>query len=142
MEYCFRARYGTIVEIINPISIPRSGEITMNATILITPLAITESGPELTIAAPTSPPTRVCDELEGNPNHQVIRFHIIAATSAAPITLRFINIRIYNTFSHCWATLCGKTVKAIKLKNDAIATAARGERTFVETTVAIELAES
>jgi hypothetical protein len=30
----------------------------------------------------------------------------------------------------------------MKLKKEAIATAARGDRTFVETTVAIELAES
>jgi hypothetical protein len=36
----------------------------------------------------------------------------------------------------------GNTVKAIKLKKAAIETAARGERTFVETTAAIEFAES
>jgi hypothetical protein len=41
-----------------------------------------------------------------------------------------------------FATFRGKITKAIKLKNDAITTAASGERTFVETTVAIEFAES
>jgi hypothetical protein len=40
------------------------------------------------------------------------------------------------------ATLRGKTVKAIKLKTAARRTALNGERTFVETIVAIELAES
>ena len=138
----FRTRYETIVEIINPISIPRSGEIIMNAAILITPLVITEPGPELAIAAPTSPPTKVWDELDGNPSHQVTRFHTIAATSAAPITFRFTKSGSTTPFPIVWATLWVKTVKAIKLKNDAIPTAARGESTFVETTVAIEFAES
>jgi hypothetical protein len=41
-----------------------------------------------------------------------------------------------------FATLIGKTVKAMKLKKAAAATAAKGERTFVETTFAIEFAES
>jgi hypothetical protein len=36
----------------------------------------------------------------------------------------------------------GKKKKAIKLKNAARVTATTGERTFVETTIAIELAES
>ena len=40
------------------------------------------------------------------------------------------------------ATLSGNTVNAIKLKKAAIETAASGESTFVETTVAIEFAES
>jgi hypothetical protein len=35
-----------------------------------------------------------------------------------------------------------KTVNAIKLKKAAIKTAARGDSTFVDTTVAMELAES
>jgi hypothetical protein len=40
------------------------------------------------------------------------------------------------------ATFRGKIRNATKLKNDAIATAATGDRTLVETTVAIEFAES
>jgi hypothetical protein len=40
------------------------------------------------------------------------------------------------------ATLSGKIRKARKLNVAASPTAASGERTFVETTVAIELAES
>ena len=34
-------------------------------------------------AAPTNPPINVCDELEGIPNHQVIRFQTIAASKPA-----------------------------------------------------------
>jgi hypothetical protein len=40
------------------------------------------------------------------------------------------------------ATLRGKITNAMKLKKEAMQTAAKGERTFVETTVAIEFAES
>jgi hypothetical protein len=40
------------------------------------------------------------------------------------------------------ATLSGKTVNAIKLKKAAMETAANGDKTLVETTVAIEFAES
>jgi hypothetical protein len=130
------------VEIVNPNIIPSRGDITMNARILITPLVIIEPGPELTNAAPTNPPTRVCEELEGNPHHHVIRFHIIAATSAAPITVRFNTSGSTTPFPMVVATLRGKTVNAIKLKKAAIETAARGESTFVETTVAMEFAES
>jgi len=114
----------------------------MKATILITPPVIIDPGPELTRAAPTNPPTRVCEELDGNPHHQVSKFHIIAATRAAPITVRFRTSGSTTPLPIVVATLSGKTVNAIKLKNAAIETAARGERTFVETTVAIEFAES
>jgi hypothetical protein len=40
------------------------------------------------------------------------------------------------------ATFRGNIRKATKLKKEAIPTAAKGESTFVETTVAIEFAES
>jgi hypothetical protein len=114
----------------------------INETILITPAEITAPGPELAIAAPTSPPTRVWEELDGNPHHQVIRFQIIAATKADPITVRFIASGSTTPFPIIVATFIGKTVNAMKLKNAAIETAANGERTFVETTAAIEFAES
>jgi hypothetical protein len=124
------------------IIIPRIGAIKINITILITPAIITESIPELATAAPTSPPTRVCDELEGIPYHQVIRFHVIAARTAAAITVRFITSGFITPLPIVVATFKGNIRKATKLKKAAITTAANGERTFVETTVAIELAES
>jgi hypothetical protein len=57
-------------------------------TILIIPAIITELQPEQATAAPTKPPTRVWEELDGSPNHHVIRFQEIAATTAAAITVR------------------------------------------------------
>ncbi|MNR57033.1 hypothetical protein D3C85_1777300 [compost metagenome] len=42
----------------------------------------------LAIPAPAKPPIRVCDELEGIPNHQVNKFHVMAAKRPARITSR------------------------------------------------------
>ena len=98
--------------------------------------------PEWVTAAPTSPPTSVCEELEGSPIHQVIRFHVMAATSAEATTVIVITSELTTPPPIVWATFMGKTVNAIKLKNAASMTAVRGDRTLVETTIAIELAES
>jgi hypothetical protein len=111
-------------------------------TIFITPAKTTVPQPELATAAPTNPPTRVCDELEGRPYHQVSRFHKIAAITAAAITLRLITSGFITPFPIVEATFSGKIKKAIKLKNAAMITAVSGESTLVETTVAIEFAES
>ncbi len=123
-------------------TMPRSGATTMKMIILKTPENITEPVPELTIAAPTSPPTSVCEELDGSPHHHVIRFQTMAATRAAAITLRFITSGSTTPFPIVVATLRGKMVKAIKLKVAARRTAEKGDSTFVETTVAIAFAES
>src|SRR3954454_12621710 len=39
-------------------------------------------------AAPTSPPISACDDDDGSPKYQVIRFHAIAPMSAAKTTSR------------------------------------------------------
>ena len=38
--------------------------------------------PEAASTAPQSPPTSACEELEGRPDHQVIKFHAMAASMA------------------------------------------------------------
>src|SRR5205823_13987285 len=48
-----------------------------------TPCHCTPLEPDWTRAAPTSPPINACVELDGNPTHQVSRFHAIAPISAA-----------------------------------------------------------
>jgi hypothetical protein len=138
----FLANKITMADIRKDMIIPNIGAININITILITPAIITESKPELAIAAPTSPPTRVCEDLEGIPYHQVIRFHVIAARIAAAITVRFMTSGFITPLPIVAATLRGNIRNATKLKKAAIITAAKGERTFVDTTVAIELAES
>jgi hypothetical protein len=71
---------------INEITIPITGASTIKIAIFITPAKITESNPLPAIAAPTNPPTKVCDELDGRPIHQVIRFHVIALMEKYKIT--------------------------------------------------------
>jgi hypothetical protein len=138
----FRARNITKAEIIKDIIIPSKGAITIKTTILITQARITDPHPALATAAPTNPPTSVWDELDGRPYHHVRRFQDIAAKSAAAITVRLITSGLMTPFPIVAATLRGKIRNATKLKNAAIPTAAIGERTLVETTVAIEFAES
>lgn len=108
----------------------------------MTPAITTDPHPELATAAPTRPPTRVWEELEGRPSHQVTRFQAMAATKAEAITVRFITSGLITPLPIVVATFRGKIRNAMKLKKAAIVTAENGERTFVETTVAIEFAES
>jgi hypothetical protein len=123
---------------INPIR----GAMKMNDIILMTPENITDFKPFPAIAAPINPPTRVWDELEGKPHHQVSKFQIIAAINAPPRTFRLIIEGSTTPLPIVCATFIGKTRKETNLKAAAIKTAAMGLKACVETTVAIELAES
>ena len=132
----------TIAEMMKDITIPMRGAITMNAIILVMPLIMIELKPAFAHAAPARPPTRVWEELEGSPNRHVIRFHVIAAERAAAMTVRLMTSGLTTPLPMVVATFNGKITNATKLKKAAKATAVNGERTFVETTVAIEFAES
>jgi hypothetical protein len=138
----FFTRFRTIAEIMNDINIPSNGATTINIAIFITPAKIIDPKPLLATAAPTRPPTRVCDELEGNPHHHVNRFQIIAAQTAEKINVRVTIPGSMTPLPIVVATFKGKIRNATKLNIAARATAAIGESTFVDTTVAIELAES
>jgi len=124
------------------IIMPSTGATTIKITILITPEKTTELVPAPAMAAPTIPPTSVCEELDGSPHHQVRRFQIMAAKSAAAITFRFTTPGSIILPLIVVATFSGNTIKAIKLKMAANRTAENGDNTLVDTTVAIELAES
>src|SRR5688572_1306648 len=102
--------------------------------------------PACAMAAPIKPPNRVCDELEGMPNHQVSRFQAMAATRPAKITWRLTKfssteramvLPILNS-----PIIYFETKNAAKLKKAAHSTAWKGVNTLVETIVAIELAAS
>ncbi len=63
-----------------------TGAITAGNKILETTTEkFTPDAPAPINTAPISPPNRACEELDGNPNSQVIRFHRIAPTSPAKI---------------------------------------------------------
>jgi hypothetical protein len=132
----------TIIDITNDIIIPKRGATTINMTIFRTPANMTESNPFPATAAPISPPTRVCEELEGRPSHQVIRFQVIAAIIADEINIKEMISGLITPLPIVVATFKGKIRNARKLKTAASITADNGERTLVETTVAIEFAES
>ena len=109
-------------------------------TFRISPPAIT-SHPACATAAPAKPPIRVCEDDDGIPSLQVSRFQNVAANSPARITQRSIAL-LSTVFATVLPTLISKTQNAITLKAAAQITACNGVSTFVETTVAIELAAS
>src|SRR3984893_7537476 len=121
---------------------PASGESTIAALVLITPGQTMAEIPALAQPAPRSPPTSACEDDEGMPRPQVIRFHTIAPASA-PNTTRgsTIEASMMPVPSVC-ATCKPKKRNAMKLKNAAQATAYCGFSTRVETMVAIELGAS
>src|SRR3989344_8059786 len=83
-----------------------------------------------------------CEELVGRPRYQVIRFHIIAPKSPPSTTIGVTTLISIRPLPMVFATAVPKTKNAMKLKNAAHTTACRGERTRVETIVAMELAAS
>ncbi|MNY08539.1 hypothetical protein D3C86_1413990 [compost metagenome] len=83
-----------IMEMITEITIPITGASTIKATTfnigarLMACITFTPREAALAIPAPAKPPIRVCEELEGIPNHQVKRFQVMAASKPARITSR------------------------------------------------------
>src|SRR5258705_1785941 len=121
---------------------PRNGAMKMNAPIFSSPPTTRAFGPACTSAAPESPPTSACEELAGNPHHHVRRSQTIAPTSPAVTTASVMYCGSTVPLPIVFATCNPKKRKAMKLKNAAQTTAARGDSTRVETTVAIEFAAS
>ena len=74
-------------EISRAINIPTNGARIIKEAVFSTTAEFTaENPPAWAIAAPANPPINVCDEEEGMPDHQVSRFHTIAAISPENIT--------------------------------------------------------
>src|SRR3989441_10463694 len=78
----------------------------------------------------------------GNPSHHVIRSHTIAPRRAAKITVASTTARSTSPFPIVFATAVPKIKTAMKLNAAAQTTAADGDSTRVETTVAMEFAAS
>src|SRR6185312_7738953 len=95
------------------------------------------------IAAPHSPPINACEEDDGRPSHQVIRFQIVAPnnaqiSSSAPTSTTPASIR-----PEAMVLATAVPISApIRLVTAARSTALPGVSTFVATTVAMELAVS
>src|SRR6185437_9681733 len=122
---------------------PIAGERMSESTIFKIPSSLSApkcSGEAMT-AAPISPPISACDELLGSPTYQVSRFQTIAASNAA--------ITAIGVSADGWATSVPMVLATWvlmnaprKLRKAAITMATRGERTRVETLVAMAFAVS
>src|SRR5919206_1130798 len=110
-------------------------------TLCAIPCQRTPFDPDWTSAAPTRPPIRACDELDGRPNHHVRRFQAIAPTSAASTVCcvaRFASMSPLATF---FATAVVTNAPA-RFATAAISTAILGVSARVPTEVAIAFAVS
>src|SRR3954452_18565670 len=125
----------------------RSGAITAGImTLPSTPdLKNTASAPAPANTAPTTPPIRAWDELEGSPKYQVIRFQAIAPTRPAnsmssPLLL---SMALGSTTSLATVAATFSEMKApTKLRIEAYPTASRGAMALVEIDVATTFAVS
>ena len=121
---------------------PNIGESTMAAAVLPSPVHTIAPSPAFAVPAPTRPPISACDELDGMPSPQVIRFHTIAPISAPNTTRGSMTSAVTMPTPMVCATCSPKNRNAMKLKNAAQATAYCGRSTRVDTMVAIEFAAS
>src|SRR5919109_4730911 len=85
---------------------------------------------------------RACEELVGKPRINVVRFQVIAPRRPARITCWLIISRRTRPLPMVLATAVPKKNAAMKFQKAAQATAVKGLRTRVDTTVAMELAAS
>src|SRR3954451_1738771 len=124
---------------------------TMNATIGATiagtisfpnsPAPLTAEVPSAAITDPTKPPTKACDELEGRPKAQVIRFQAIAPIRPANTTVVVTAWGLTNPRATVSATFSEMNAPT-KFSSEAIATAGLGPIARVEIDVATTLAVS
>jgi hypothetical protein len=82
--------------------------------------------PALAVPAPSNPPIKACELLDGMPTHQVITFHDIAPISAEKITGGLTTAGSMMPVPIVWATCSPKKRNAMKLKKAAQNTAALG----------------
>src|SRR5690242_6062248 len=66
----------------NPIVIPNNGDNKMAIITLLKPVNSKTCNPPFARAAPTNPPIKACEELDGNPKYQVPRFQMMAPINA------------------------------------------------------------
>src|SRR5437867_999595 len=124
-----------------PTTRPMTGASGMNSTILRKLPTLTIDHPALATPAPTNPPMRACDDEVGSPKNHVITSQAIAPNSA-PNRTASLTADGLMVLPMVLATATPNTRNATKLNEAAHITANRGDSTRVDTTVAIELAES
>src|SRR5438128_2552065 len=124
--------------IVNASNRPMIGDSTMKTAIFWKAATSSAPQPDLATAAPASPPTSACEELVGKPTYHVITSQMIAPSRPANTAWLFRTPSLTMSVPMNLATAVPKTAKATKLKNAAQTTACFGDKTLVDTTVAIE----
>lgn len=110
--------------------------------VLVQPDAMTAQNQPFASALPRYHHKSACEELVGSQKNQVSIFQTIAHIKAQNITIGVTILISIIHFPIVFATSVQTMKTAIKLKLAAQRTAYFGERTLVDTTVAIELALS
>src|SRR5919202_7098222 len=105
------------------------------------PSPMTALDPCAANAAPTTPPISACEELDGRPKYQVMRFQEIAPMSPANTTVGVIAPELTTSEATVAATASEMNAPA-KFSAAAYATARRGAIARVEMEVATTLAVS
>src|ERR1700712_2390726 len=139
---CRRQIHDTAISVAAPSTNPSNGEMMMKAPAFQMPAPMRCENPPRPMTAPTMPPMRACELLDGMPNHQVNRFHAMAPTSAPKITCTSTNDTSTMPLPTVEATFRWKIQMATMLKKAANSTAVCGLSTPVDHTVAMELAAS
>ena len=103
------------------------------------PPQLTACRPPSTTAAPTSPPTSACPELDGRPSRQVTRFQVTAAARPAPITSTVTSGGTVTRPPIVSATAAPRNSGPSRLNTDASRIACSGVAARVATRVAIAL---
>src|SRR3954453_13632625 len=119
-----------------------SGAISAGTTTLPSrPSPLTAADPSAAKAAPTMPPIRACEELDGRPKYQVARFHAIAPMSPAN-TIVGVMVAASTIPLATVAATASEMNAPTKLRIAANVTATRGGIARVEIAVATTLAVS
>src|SRR5881394_857730 len=119
-----------------------SGATTAGISTLPTrPSARIASRPAAATDDPTTPPISACEELDGSPNHQVIRFQAIAPIKPAKTIVGVITAASTTSFATVAATEIEMKAPT-KFNNEATPIATCGRAAPVEIEVATTLAVS
>src|SRR3954453_13949148 len=119
-----------------------TGDSTAGTTTLFsTALKWIASTPPATHVAPIRPPNSACDELDGSPRYQVIRFHRIAPTSPAKITTGLMSVSSTSPPEIVFATWTDRKAPG-RFRQAATVTAVLGRNAPVAIDVAMAFAVS
>src|SRR5512143_801361 len=124
-----------------PQMIPKTGDIRSDVRILMVPPTFKMLEPPCAMAAPAIPPKSACEELTGRPMRMVMMFHRMAEINAEIMTTSVTAFGSTIPVPIVFATAVERKAPRMFMPA-ARTTAVIGDRTLVDTTVAMALAQS